>query len=279
MNHPPVAPHRLGRRTGVPTTVVVAAGDPRRVDFGVFFIRGSMKRVVAVLSSLSCRTVPGTGALLCAAAMYIAMYGAFYLDTQRARNRQEQELRVGSGESDQNPLTSKELLLVSSIIKAAIPNHQDPTQLALLIVTESKNAGIDPLLVTAVIKAESMFKSRAVSHRGARGLMQLMPKTGEYVSALASSTKQAKIDLHDPATNIRLGIAYLKYLEDKFAGDRHQALIAYNWGPTNLAKALRSKRSLPQQSVQYALKILSHHGQWKSSLDTQAPLSGDSALG
>lgn len=279
MNHHPIDLHRLGRRTGVPSTVFVTAADPACVDYVVFFIRGYMKRVVAVLLSFSSRTAPGAGVLLFAVATYIAMYGAFYLQTRGYSFSTGQDLHVGSSDQDSNAANSRELLLVSSIIKAAIPDQQDSSRLALLIVTESKSAGVDPLLVTAIIKAESMFKSRAVSNRGARGLMQLMPKTGEYVSALENRSQREKIDLHDPTTNLRLGIAYLKYLESKFAGDRHQALIAYNWGPTNLVKALRGKRSLPQQSVKYAHKVLSHHGQWKTSLDTQEPLSDASAIG
>lgn len=239
-----------------------------------------MKRVVAVLVSHRSRPSHGAKILLCAAVTYVAMYGAFYIQTQRrALDQQDQERTVATSSSEQNNAPAKELLLVSGIIKAALPNHPDTTQLAHLIVTESRNAGVDPLFVTAVVKAESMFKSRAISNRGARGLMQLMPKTGEYVSALADHSKRQKIDLHDPATNLRLGIAYLKYLDQRFAGDKHQTLIAYNWGPTNLTKALRAKRSLPHQSVQYAYKVLSHHDQWKTSLGTGAPSSDGTAIG
>jgi soluble lytic murein transglycosylase-like protein len=208
------------------------------------------------------------------------MYGIFYLQTQRQDlSQQQQERKVAASSSNPTEAPAKELLLVSSIIKASLPNHPDTAQLAHLIVTESRNAGVDPLFVTAVVKAESMFKSRAISNRGARGLMQLMPKTGDYVSALADRSKRQKIDLHDPTTNLRLGIAYLKYLDQRFAGDKHQTLIAYNWGPTNLSKALRAKRSLPEQSVQYAHKVLLHHDQWKSSLDTGALSSDATAVG
>lgn len=250
-----------------------------RFDCVVSFICGSMKRVVAVLISRGSRPNPGAKVLLCAAVTYLAMYGAFYMQTQRRDlARQEQERKMAAS-SEQSDAPAKELLLVSGIIKTALPNHPDPLQLANIIVTESRNAGVDPLFITAVVKAESMFKSRAISNRGARGLMQLMPKTGEYISALAADSKRQKIDLHDPATNLRLGIAYLKYLDQRFAGDKHQTLIAYNWGPTNLSKALRSKRSLPQQSVQYAHKVLSHHDQWKTSLDSAASSSDETAIG
>jgi soluble lytic murein transglycosylase-like protein len=230
-----------------------------------------MKRVVAVLNPRGSRPSHGAKVLMCAAATYLAMYGVFYVQTQRrGLSQEEQERKIAASSSEQAEAPAKELLLVSSIIKASMPNNPDTAQLAHLIVTESRNAGVDPLFVTAVVKAESMFKSRAISNKGARGLMQLMPKTGQYISAIADNARSEKIDLHDPATNLRLGIAYLKYLEQRFAGNKHQALIAYNWGPTNLTKALKTKRSLPEQSLQYAHKVLSHHDQWKTSLDMPA---------
>lgn len=239
-----------------------------------------MKRVVEVLIPRGSRPSHGAKVMLCAAATYLAMYGVFYLQTQRRGLEQlEQARKLAVCGSEQGDAPAKELLLVSSIIKASLPNHPDTERLARIIITESRNAGVDPLFVTAVVKAESMFKSRAISNKGARGLMQLMPKTGQYVSALADNSKREKIDLHDPATNLRLGIAYLKYLERRFAGDKHQALIAYNWGPTNLTKALKTKRTLPEQSIQYAHKVLSHHDQWKSSLDTGTLSSDVTAIG
>jgi soluble lytic murein transglycosylase-like protein len=238
-----------------------------------------MKRVVAVLISRGSRPSHGAKVMLCAAATYLAMYGAFSLQTQRRGLKQlQQERKVAVSGPEQEDAPAKELLLVSSIIKASLPNHPDTERLARLIIIESRNAGVDPLFVTAVVKAESMFKSRAISNKGARGLMQLMPKTGQYVSALADNSKRGKIDLHDPATNLRLGIAYLKYLERRFAGDKHRALIAYNWGPTNLTKALKAKRTLPEQSVQYAHKVLSHQDQWKTSLEMPA-VSDATAIG
>jgi len=81
--------------------------------------------------------------------------------------------------------------------------------------------GVDPTLVRAVIQVESDFDPSCVSHKGARGLMQLMPGT-------ATRFKVTKI--HDPDQNIRGGVQYLSFLLRLFGDDLPRALAAYNAG-------------------------------------------------
>jgi soluble lytic murein transglycosylase-like protein len=89
-------------------------------------------------------------------------------------------------------------------------------------VTESaKRNGIDPLLIYSVMHQESSFKSRAISPKGARGLMQLMPGT---------AVRFGVTNIFDPQQNIEGGSRYMKFLLDRFDGDLSLALAGYNAG-------------------------------------------------
>lgn len=91
----------------------------------------------------------------------------------------------------------------------------------------AKEIGVDPYLVHAVISAESAYKSRAVSHAGAQGLMQLMPPTAR------------RFKVSDPfhtGQNIRGGTTYLKWLLEKFNGNIQLAIAGYNAGEGNVIK-------------------------------------------
>lgn len=89
--------------------------------------------------------------------------------------------------------------------------------------------GVDPLLVLAIIREESRFDPSATSVAGARGLMQIMPATGEWIASRLEED-YSLWSLHDPERSIRFGIWYLSTLLDLFK-DTEQALAAYNGGP------------------------------------------------
>ncbi|WKZ57782.1 MAG: lytic transglycosylase domain-containing protein [Bdellovibrionota bacterium] len=134
--------------------------------------------------------------------------------------------------------------------------------IAEAIVRLSYEHNYDPLLVTAIIKAESTFNRFASSHRGAIGLMQLLPSTGKYISAKVSKDWHGPSRLTEPEYNIRLGIAYLQYLEKMFRGDRELALIAYNWGPGKVLEVNKNRALVPSGPRSYAKKILTNHQSW-----------------
>lgn len=105
------------------------------------------------------------------------------------------------------------------------------------VEAQAARHGIDPLLVMAVIREESSFNPRAVSSRGAVGLMQIMPATGAWIAAqLGEDFSPAK--LFDPAANIRYGTWYLHALIAEFGGDLVRALAAYNAGNNRVSEWL-----------------------------------------
>ncbi len=105
-----------------------------------------------------------------------------------------------------------------------------------LIYEKAKKYNVDPALVAAVIEQESRFKPGARSPVGARGLMQLMPRTGRWMGAR---------DLYNPEQNIDAGVRYIKYLDKRFDGDVNKIIAAYNGGEgtcSATAVCLRSAR-------------------------------------
>ena len=141
-------------------------------------------------------------------------------------------------------------------------------------------ANVDPLLVAAVIKSESLFRRNAVSNKGARGLMQLMPETARYTETKLQKPlwRQSGSSSHHSDYNLTLGIAYLKHLEDSFDGNRELALIAYNWGPGNLKNALKNNTHIPESTKIYARKILRTHERWQGELKFLAFAGVDAAM-
>jgi soluble lytic murein transglycosylase-like protein len=100
-----------------------------------------------------------------------------------------------------------------------------------LIVEHSTRHALSPDFVRAVIQAESAFNPRALSVKGAMGLMQLMPQTARAYGVL---------NPFNAAENIRAGVAYLRSLLDRFNQDESLALAAYNAGPAAVEKYGRS---------------------------------------
>ncbi len=98
----------------------------------------------------------------------------------------------------------------------------------------AKNA-IDPAWVAAEIRAESVFNPRARSGANAMGLMQVLPGTGAATAKSLGLPWGGAASLYDPDTNIMLGTAYLRQMEDKY-GTPYVAIAAYNAGPAPTAR-------------------------------------------
>jgi hypothetical protein len=117
-------------------------------------------------------------------------------------------------------------------------------------ITEAANRyGIPERLVKAVIRAESGFNPRAVSRRGAQGLMQLMPSTASILGVRNS---------FDPRENIEGGVRHLRGLLDRFPGNLPFAIAAYNAGE----KAVTAYGGIPPypETQDYVVKVLRYYG-------------------
>lgn len=97
------------------------------------------------------------------------------------------------------------------------------------IINYSKKYDLDEVLVRAIIKVESGNNSFARSRVGAIGLMQIMPKTAEFISEELGFLNFKMEMLYDPAINIEMGCYYLRYLFNKYENE-HKVLFCYNAG-------------------------------------------------
>lgn len=116
-----------------------------------------------------------------------------------------------------------------------------------IIVEAAKHFDVDAALVSAVIKAESDYDARTVSHKGARGLMQLMP---------ATAARFGVTNAFDPVANIYGGTRYLRWLLKTFDGNADLAVAAYNAGEGNVWKY----KGVPpfRETVTYINRIAKH---------------------
>lgn len=110
------------------------------------------------------------------------------------------------------------------------PDHGVPDgPFGELIHESAERHGLNPALVSAVVRAESAYRPEAVSVKGARGLMQLMPATAERFGLDPALS-------FEPALNVDAGCRYLRWLADKFDDDLTRVLAAYNSGEGTVAR-------------------------------------------
>jgi hypothetical protein len=119
-----------------------------------------------------------------------------------------------------------------------------------LIHEKAMKYDVDPALVAAVVETESRFRAKAHSQVGARGLMQLMPRTGRWLGAR---------NLYDPEQNVEAGAKYLNYLQKRFDGNLTKAIAAYNGGEGNVKRY----NGVPpfRETRSYVSKVLSRYQQ------------------
>jgi soluble lytic murein transglycosylase len=112
---------------------------------------------------------------------------------------------------------------------------------------------VDPHLVKAIVKVESNFNPYAVSRKGAKGLMQIMPETQRLLGVR---------DPFDPLENLNAGIRYFRYLLDFFQANTELALAAYNAGPQRVLEL----GSVPafEETREYVKRVISYYRRFKS---------------
>ncbi len=108
---------------------------------------------------------------------------------------------------------------------------------------------LDPFLVAGLIRQESAYNAKVTSPAGARGLMQIMPKTGKQVARALGLKNYSATRLFEPELNITLGTAYLASLFEDFDGNLFRAIAAYNAGPKATKKWWTKERAGLEEEI------------------------------
>lgn len=117
----------------------------------------------------------------------------------------------------------------------------------------AKEYSLDPARVQAVVFTESSNRAEAVSNADARGLMQIIPSTGEWIATKLGHTDFTPDQLFDVDTNLNYGCWYLNYLDNRYEFDLTKATAAYHTGPGNLDKWLQDESNSADGKVLHTI--------------------------
>jgi soluble lytic murein transglycosylase len=135
--------------------------------------------------------------------------------------------------------------------------------------------GLDPDLLFAVMRVESVYQRRIISHAGAIGLMQIMPRTGRLIADKLGQRQMTTTDLLDPRTNIEFSAWYLSSLINRMEGRLPLAIASYNGGPHNVRAWIRSygvhvpldaflERIPFRETKRYVRRVLDYYASYKA---------------
>lgn len=183
--------------------------------------------------------------------------------TSRSQSQKTQKAQTGKGKSASRQMYD---LFFFTGNTPAYRHPVVPGDISAHINKAAMLHGVDPMLIRAVIKAESNFNPYAISPRGAQGLMQLMPGTARDLNVY---------NPFDVRQNIYGGTRYLRKMLDNFNGDVALSLAAYNAGPNRVAPA-GVIPNIPETQA-YVAKVLQHYRNYRGA--TAPALSGQTGRG
>ena len=143
---------------------------------------------------------------------------------------------------------------VSNTVEITNNNMSEKQKIEDAVNRASKRYGIDANLIKAVIKTESNFNPKVVSHAGAKGLMQIMPANFKHLGV---------VDPFDIYQNVDGGTKLLKEYLDKYNGNVEMALMAYNGGPTRMKNrgvtSVEHIYKMPRETQNYVKKVMKYY--------------------
>jgi soluble lytic murein transglycosylase-like protein len=199
------------------------------------------------------------------AGLAVAFCAAVALVPARARPDVKPAMGAAHVQPDLRGLATR----VHAQVAARMRHLDGATQrrVARTILVEAERAGLDPLLVVALIHVESSFDPHAVSSAGAVGLMQLREGT---MRSEVERSRLPSADPRDPVASVQAGVRYLRRLIGTFGGVDH-ALMAYNAGPARILGHLR-RGPIPERFHVYPRKVKGEMERMRQALAAPAPV-------
>lgn len=144
---------------------------------------------------------------------------------------------------------------IFKIVRERLPKKfkNRATKIAKSIIDEAHQYSLDPYFVMAVISGESSFNPHAVGPVGEIGMMQIRLSTGKWMANILKTKWRGENTLRDPVENIKLGVAYLSWLREKFEGHGQLYVAAYNMGPKSVKNAV-SRNIYPKDYPIHVMK-------------------------
>jgi soluble lytic murein transglycosylase-like protein len=238
MSPAPTTPAPNRRRTDLPRTLDDAAGTVDRRRRPRFRTWGPGESVVRRLRQpIIGLTLAGAALPMAAAVQQQRLDGEpgtepaedAGLSAGATAEAADLEDRLAEQVAEQQAVDEREIAIAD-----AMERHGIARDLAEAIHDIAAEEDIEPRLAFGLVNTESTFRERAVSHVGARGLTQVMPRTAAWMVPGTTAN-----DLFDRETNLRLGFRYLNQMIDKYKGNVRLALLAYNRGPGTVDRVLK----------------------------------------
>ena len=148
-------------------------------------------------------------------------------------------------------------------IKAVKVKDDEARSLVKLVLRESRMTNFDPLLITAIIMAESTFNTRSHSENGKVGLMQIPVFWGPALASLSGIKWRGAEALENPEYNLKLGLWYLSHLRSRYNGNLEQTVLAYSMlSHERREEVLNRRQPAPKRKVVYLKNILRYYAKW-----------------
>ena len=180
---------------------------------------------------------------------YIDTAGVTHLATEKLDENYTLFLKTGDGgaasRASQADVASNDALMKTRLFKRLV-DHPNVAKYDPMIRAAANRHGLDPQLVKAVVAVESGFEPRSVSDKGAVGLMQVLPATGERYGVRADKKKSVDQKLTDPMLNLEIGTRYLADLRKMFSSHPELALAAYNAGENAVTRFRNTVPPFPE---------------------------------